>query len=137
MAACQNFNQLYKKVRELGLPYEIKESEGSVIIKITADTNYSFRNHNKRTLNGSNTSNWRDPQHFHEQSIIRSPSFPTLNFFQTTPPPKSAPLTPPPPPVSPIPPPVSYSEASPSTALGKSNQSYQLNQLNPPTTSNP
>ena len=43
MAVNRYINQLYKHVRDMGLPYEIKESGGSVIIKISADTNNSFR----------------------------------------------------------------------------------------------
>ena len=62
-------NQVYEKVRDLGLPYEIKESSGSVLIKIalTQNINQHRFHHPKekfcflstRTLHGSQTPNWR------------------------------------------------------------------------------
>ena len=64
MAASELFNSLYNQVRHLGLPYEIKEAGGSVIIKISSDFKNSFnkekekfRFHTQITLKGSNNSN--------------------------------------------------------------------------------
>ena len=135
MAVNRHFNQLYEHVRDLGLPYEIKESGGSVIIKISADTNNNFRKkeekfrfHNKRTLNGSNNLNWRAPENFHETSSIRNPSFPNLHFFKTTPPPQRLPSPPPPP----------RSLDSPSAASFKPTKFYPEIQLtSTPAMSNP
>ena len=107
MASSYLFNSIYEQVRGLGLPYEIKESGGSVLIKISSDFKQSFskekekfRFHTKRTINGSNNQNWRNPQNYQEKSILSSPSLPDIHFFQTTPPPQR--LPPPPPPRSPV-----------------------------------
>ena len=97
MAACSDlYNSLYKQVRLIGLPYEIKESGGSILIKISANLkqqsfkkeNEKIRFHNERTLNGSDNLNWRKPHNYFEKSVQNSPSFPNLQFFQTTPPPQ-------------------------------------------------
>ena len=124
MAVSENFNILYQTVRQLGLPYEIKESSGSVLIKISADlkTSFSkekFRFHTKRTMNGSNNLNWRSPNNYHEKSNFSSPSFPNIQFFRTTPPPT------PPTPRSCSSPPKSSPGPSPSTAVKVPNQTYQ------------
>ena len=105
------YNSLYKEVRLIGLPYEIKESGGFILIKISANLkqqsfkkeNEKFRFHTERTLNGSDNLNWRKPHNYSEKSVQSSPSFPNLKFFQTTPPPQR-----------PCPPPPT---AKPSTAL--------------------
>ena len=101
-----NFNPLYEQVRQLGLPYQIKESGGSVLIKISSknfqqfsNSNEKFRFHTSRTLNGSNNQNWRSPQNFQEKSILSGTSFPDINFFRSTPPPSYR-SPPPPPPAS-------------------------------------
>ena len=94
------YNSVYEQVRLLGLPYEIKETGGSVVIKISADIKQQsfnkemekFRFHNRRTLNGSSNSNWRSPESFNKKYVQISadvPSFPNLKFFQR-------PFTPPP-----------------------------------------
>ena len=102
MASSELYNSLFQQVRKLGLPYEIKESAGSVVIKISPDTKHSFRNEREkfrfrtnRTLNGSNNLNWRCPQNYEERSLL-SPLFPNLHFFQTTPPPQRLSPSPPP-----------------------------------------
>ena len=101
------FNQLYESVRVLGLPYEIKESGGSVIIKIASNanqtkfrhTNEKFRFLTTRTFNGSSNQNWRTPISLNP---IRT-SFPDISFFRSTPPPHTT-SRPPPPRAAPPPP---------------------------------
>jgi hypothetical protein len=105
------FNPLYKQVRQLGLPYQIKESAASIIIKISSKTQQhqfnnsreKFRFHTTRTYNGSNNPNWRSPLNFEENLILLRTSFPDISFFQSTPPPSHR-VTPPPPPASTCPP---------------------------------
>ena len=113
------FNKVYDEVRSLGLPYEIQESGGNVMIKISSSSSInqkqSFKNSKEkfrfltsRTLNGSRQPNWRVPPSSNENSyaVIRK-SFPDIEFFRRTPPPNHvappsplslAPTTPPPPP---------------------------------------
>ena len=93
------YNSVYEQVRKLGLPYEIKESGGSVTIKISAEIKQEsfykkkeqFRFHTKRTLNGASSSDWKNPLNNNEKSVQISSSFPNLQFFQTTPPPQRPP----------------------------------------------
>ena len=100
-------NPLYEQVRELGLPYQIRESGGSVIIKISSNnqpqpfknTREKFRFHTSITLNGAESPNWRSPN-FEENSSFPKTSFPDSNFFRCTPPPSFETLPPPPPPAS-------------------------------------
>ena len=112
--AATGLDSLYEQVRKTGLPYQIKESGGAIVIKISSDRKYQFnqsqekfRFHTNRTFNGSSNKNWRLPQNFSEHSFHKRPSFPDLTFFQSTPPPKRLIPTPPksPPPKRPIPPP--------------------------------
>ena len=99
MATQNVFNQIYDEVRKTGLHYEIKESGGSLIIRISSDSRHQF-NQNKekfkfrtsRTFNGSNNVNWRSPKTFEENSCSR-PSFPDIAFFRSTPPPTAPPPT--------------------------------------------
>ena len=88
-------NQVYEKVRDLGLPYEIKESGGSVLIKIALTPNINqlqfhhpkekFRFLTTRTLHGSQTPNWRAPKSYNENSVPNQTSFPDISFFRNTP----------------------------------------------------
>ena len=101
------FNKLYESVRGLGLPYEIKESGGSVIIKIASNSNQKCHHPNEkfrflttRTFNGSSNQNWRTPSF----NAIRT-SFPDVSFFRTTPPPHTTPCPPPAPQAAAPPPP--------------------------------
>ena len=102
-----SFNSLYEHVRQLGLPYQIKESGGSINIKISSkiqqhqfsNSREKFRFHTTRTFNGSNNLNWRSSQNFEENSLLSRTTFPDINFFQSTPPPSYA-VPPPPPPAS-------------------------------------
>jgi hypothetical protein len=88
-------NPVYKTIRELGFSYEIKESGGSVIIKIESLVKPQLFNNSKekfqfqttRTLNGSENRNWRSPQNYEKNSYLPRKSFPDINFFQSTPPP--------------------------------------------------
>ena len=99
------FVQLYTLVRDLGLPYKISESGGSVVIKISSNSNQKqlnlpkekFRFHSIRTLNGSDNLNWRRPNTYQEASFApRSTSFPDISFFRDTPaPPPQCPAPPP------------------------------------------
>ena len=96
---------------------QIKESGGSVLIKISSknfqqfsNSNEKFRFHTSRTLNGSNNQNWRSPQNFQEKSILSGTSFPDINFFRSTPP-LSYVSPPPPPPASSSPMPTTVSSA--------------------------
>ena len=110
MAAQEVFNPLYQQVRQLGLPYQIKESGGSIVIRISSDNKHyfqqdkeKFRFHTMRTFNGSRNSNWRSPQNYEENSFVNNDStFPDINFFRTTPPPQRP--TPPPTPSAARPP---------------------------------
>ena len=106
MAASNIFNTLYEQVRNLGVPYEIKESEGAVVIKLSTNKKYScnqqsakFRFNTKKTINGSSTPNWRSPRHqfieHSSSSVDQSKGFPDFHFFQTTPPPQISCLPPP------------------------------------------
>ena len=114
---------VYQKVRELGLPYQIKETEGSVIIKITSSSQYQnfqqtkekFRFQTTRTFNGSSNPNWRAHQTYNETSLVLKTDFPDINFFRRTPPPQCKP-SPPPRPVdtTPPPPPTPRDRAPPS-----------------------
>ena len=47
------YNFVYKQVRLLGLPYEIKESGGSVVIKISVDIKQQSFNKKKRKVSVS------------------------------------------------------------------------------------
>jgi hypothetical protein len=99
MATQNVFNQIYDEVRKTGLPYQIKESGGSLIIRISSDSRQQF-NQNKekfkfstsRTFNGSNNVNWRSPKTFEENSCSR-PSFPDITLFRSTPPTTAPPPT--------------------------------------------
>ena len=102
MADHELVNHLYQQVRQLGLPYQIKESGGSIMIRISSDNKHyfhqdkeKFRFHTMRTFNGSSNSNWRTPQNYEENSFANNDSsFPDIKFFRTTPPPQTS--TPPP-----------------------------------------
>ena len=136
MAICSElYNPVYEQVRQLGLPYEIKESGGSVVIKITADNKQNsfskekekFRFNTKRTFNGSSNLNWRSPANYNEKSVNISEqkipfSFPSLQFFQTTPPPQR----------SSQPPPTSRPTASCPSAATSPNQTPHIPLHNPP-----
>ena len=135
MAASYLFNSIYEQVRGLGLLYEIKESGGSVLIKISSDVKQSFskekekfRFHTKRTINGSNNENWRNPKNYQEKSDLSSHSFPDIHFFQTTPPPQRIP--PPPSPRSPVSQAPPHSEL-PNQTLEKSFQVTSTPIINP------
>jgi hypothetical protein len=109
---------VYEKVRELGLPYQIKETGGSVIIKITSTSQYQnfqqtkekFRFQTTRTFDGSSNPNWRAPQTY----IVFKTDFPDINFFRRTPPPQCKPSPPPPPPPGYTTPPPPRDRATPS-----------------------
>ena len=107
------YDQLYEKVREMGLPYKISESGGSIVIKISSNSNQKqfslpkdkFRFHSIRSFNGSENLNWRKPNTFQEASFITGTSFPDIHFFRDTPaPPPQCPEFPPsaPPPPTPV-----------------------------------
>ena len=90
------FDQLYENVRDLGLPYKISESGGSVIIKISSNIKQSqqlqqkkekFRFNSVRTINGSDNLNWRAPQTYNEDFLTSRTPFPDISFFRNTPPP--------------------------------------------------
>ena len=122
------FNPIYEQVRKLGLYYEIKETEGSTNIRISTERKTRFRKEKfrfltTRTLNGSDSANWRKPENYEESRVNKNSTynykFPDLQFFCDTPPP----ALPTPPaglgPTSPTPPsPVSGS--SPARALSLS-----------------
>ena len=99
------FDQLYKQVREIGLPYQINEAGGSVVIKISSNIyqkqfskpREKFRFNSTRTFNGSDTLNWRSPENYQEASTL---FFPNINFFRSTPPPTMRPSVSTPPAVS-------------------------------------
>ena len=103
MSANTLLNPLYEKVRELGFPYQIQETVGSVIIKVNSNTQYQkfhhprekFRFHTTRSLNGSDIPNWRTPQIYNEKSHVFDPAFPDTNFLRKTPAPQSRTLPPP------------------------------------------
>ena len=113
---------VYEKVRELGLPYQIKETGGSVIIKITSTSQYQnfqqtkekFRFQTTRTFDGSSNPNWRAPQTYKETSLVFKTDFPDINFFRRTPPPQCKPSPPPPPPPGYTTPPSPRDRATPS-----------------------
>ena len=95
--AATELSSLYEEVRRIGLPYQIKESGGAIVIRIFSDRKYQFnqnqekfRFHSSRTFNGSSNANWRSPQNFSENSFSNKPSahFPNITFFQSTPPPQ-------------------------------------------------
>ena len=70
------YNSVYEQVRLLGLPYKIKESGGSIVIRISVDERQKsfskerekLRFYSKRTFNGSSNSNWRKPEIFNDKS---------------------------------------------------------------------
>ena len=90
----QLFNPIYEEVRKLGLSYEIKESHGATVIKISVDNKKTFRPRKEKfrfsttkTLNGSSQLNWRNPQFYQENEAVIDSSFPDIHFFRNTPPP--------------------------------------------------
>ena len=90
----QLFNPNYEEVRKLGLSYEIKESHGATVIKISVDNKKTFRPRKEKfrfsttkTLNGSSQLNWRNPQFYQENEAVIDSSFPDIHFFRNTPPP--------------------------------------------------
>ena len=95
MSNSSQLNQVYNQVRNLGVPYEIKESSGSVIIKISSShckqqifrPIEKFRFHSTRTLNGSSNLDWRAPRNYEESVGSNKLSLPDIQFFRTTPPP--------------------------------------------------
>lgn len=98
------YNPIYEQIRKLGLPYQVKETGGSVTIQITADTKYDFSHQNSKfrfktskTFNGSSNSNWRSPKMFKDVSTPKQTFFtlPSLEFFQLTPPPQRSSFPPP------------------------------------------
>ena len=93
----QLFNPIYEEVRKLGLSYEIKESAGSTVIKISVENKNDFsrgrekfRFQTSRTVNGSSQVNWRKPQ-MSQEIFPTKVSFPDINFFRATPPPANKP----------------------------------------------
>lgn len=135
MSSDLDLNLLYKNVRELGYPYQIKETGGSIIIQISASnqsksihhSRKKFRFHTSRTLNGSDTQNWRNPQTFTDASLSNRSDFPDIAFFRRTPPPPHA--RPPPPPsvlITPPPPALACALATSTTAVSPSPQANQL-----------
>ena len=91
------FNSVYEEVRKIGLPYQIKESGGSVLIKISSDIKHQynqergkFRFNTVRTFGGSENKNWRSPISYDENSerSFNRINFPDITFFQDTPPPQ-------------------------------------------------
>ena len=114
-------NSLYEHVRKTGLPYQINESGGSIVIKISSNRKYQFnqsqekfRFHTSRTFNGSSNKNWRSPENFSDNSFHKKPSFPDITFFKSTPPPQQPPPTSPP--KGPTPPPTSSAGSPDSTS---------------------
>ena len=90
MSGRVHLERVYEKVREIGLPYEIKELEGSVTIKILSTQTQQkvlhpaekFQFLTQRTLNGSSTKNWRaPPKKYEENSLNTRRSFPEISFF--------------------------------------------------------
>ena len=123
-------NSVYEQVRKTGLPYQIKESGGSIVIRMSSDSKFKFKNnqekfrfHSTRTFNGSNNTNWRSPQIFSESSFTSKPSFPDITFFQSTPPPQRLMPTPitSPPKRPPPPPPTSAVKSAPESSEPASN----------------
>ena len=112
MAVHGIFDPVYEQVRKLGLNYQIKESGGSVMIRISSNKQQNvkqgskekFRFQTSRTFDGSSNLNWRIPTQsdkFCENNSINKPPFPTIDFFQCTPPPRKTCIPPPtPPPVT-------------------------------------
>ena len=96
------FNNLYEEVRNLGLPYKIDESGGSLIIKISLNIKQKQSQQNKekfrfnitRTFNGSGNLNWKAPQTYKEDFMNTRTSFPDIDFFRKTPPPLLAKASP-------------------------------------------
>ena len=119
MSNSSQLNQVYNQVRNLGVPYEIKESSGSVIIKISSShckqqifrPKEKFRFHSTRTLNGSSNLDWRAPRNYEESVGSSKSSLPDIPFFRTTPPPYCHTSSPPPSTV--LPPRASFSPVTP------------------------
>ena len=91
MAASNVFNSVYEEVRKIGLPYQIKESGGSVLIKISSDIKHQynqergkFRFNTVRTFGGSENKNWRSPISYDDNSvrIFSRINFPDITFLK-------------------------------------------------------